>query len=647
MGFGIPLALLGALAVAAPVVIHLLRQRDVPVFRLPTVALLSRATAESRRKLRLRDRWLLFLRALAILAFALGAAGPWIASTRAFDDGRRASLALVIDDSMSMARTEGGDALLSLAVARAVDQLDALPPDSEASLVLAGAPARLAVPRTRELARVRRALVALDPESARGTALLEGVELARTSLSGAAHQRRIVVFSDFAAHGRLTELPPTRGIEWALETLGPVAPANAAVVEANAAPDPTTPGRLALEVVVRGAPGPHAIEVHHDDVLLGRTEVTIEADDAATVGTARVSMHVTEPPIPDAIVRIVADDDLALDDARGLLLEPGAAARVLLVDGEPHAARDRDEVGYLTRALEAAPHDDGGIAFRVVDVDSLPAASLDELDVVVLANVANLRASERERLRRFVAAGGGLLVALGERVDARTLRAELPWLPATPLGPRALPPGTTMRTVARDLPPIDAGARRILALEPALGSEVAVESAGSEEGAALLVRGSEGEGRVAMLALPLDDAWSELPFAPGYVPFVSELLRGLARGRRAPSAVLSAGAVVPIPERSVVRAPDGTTYEPAEGTFADTARPGVYRVLEDGEVTSSFVIAPPASESDLTPGVAPDVGNAENQARSARRTRRRPIDPWFFLLGGLALLGEAWLRVRR
>ncbi len=648
MGFGLPLALLGALAVAAPIVVHLLRQRDVPTFRLPTVSLLSRATAESRRRLRLRDLWLLLLRALAVVAFALGAAQPWVATSRAFDDGRRASLAIVLDDSMSMTRREEGEPLLQTAVTRALEQLAALPPESEASLILAGAPARLAVPRTRELDVVRRALRALPEQSARGTALPEALEVARTNLSGAAHLRRVFVVSDFAAHAHLAELPPTRGVEWALEPLGRTAPRNAAIVEAHAAPDPTTPGQLSVEVLLRAPVGRHEVEVLHDGVRLGVTEVNVAStDEEALVHPARVTLHVAEPAVPDATVRLVVDDALPTDDARGLLLAPAAAVRALLVNGEPHASRDRDEVGYLTRALEAAPRDDGGVAFRVVDVEALALTSLDDVDVVVLANVATLRAPARDRLRRFVERGGGLLAALGDRVDARRLRAELPWLPATVQGARALPEGTSLRTMGPGLPTLDADVRRITSIEPALGSDILVETKGTDEGAPVLVRASQGEGSVALLAVPLDDAWSELPFDPGYVPFVARLLRDLSVGRGAPSAVLTAGATIDLPPDAVVLDPSGTRHEPIDGTFSGTHLAGVYRVMEDDVVQSSFVVAPPAGESDLAPGGLPAVQGSTERARSAGETRRRPVDPWLFLLGGLALLGEGWLRVRR
>ncbi|MBX3249900.1 MAG: VWA domain-containing protein [Myxococcales bacterium] len=652
MGLGLPLALLGLVAIAAPIVIHLLRQRDVPRRVFPAIALLERAVAESRRRLRLRDRLLLLLRALALAAFALGVARPFVVSSRAFDDGRLASLVLVIDDSASMSRRVGRERLLEAAVQRALDALDALPEGSEATLVLAGRPARVAVSRTTELAAVRRALLAMPTTSARGTDLAEAIELGGRALAGASLRRRVLVLSDFAAHAGLTELPSLPGTAIALERVGGEdVPTNDAILDARGAPDPTTPGRVSIQLVVRGAPGTHEVEVLHGDRSIGRGEVVLATEPGTSeVAIGRATLHVPEPEIPDATLRLVAGDALDVDDARGVLLRPPAAVRALLVDGEPHVGRDRSEVGYLARALDAAPRADGGVAYRIVDADAVRPSDLAEVDVVVLANVAAPSARVAAALAAHVRSGGGLLVTAGERVDPHAHRQRFgDLLPAVLGAARALPEGTSLRTVTTRLPALDgATLRRVAALEPAVDAEVWAETGGGDEGAPALVVAPRDDGHVAVLATTLDDEWSDAPYQPGYLPFVVELVRTLAGSRRVPGVVVPGGEELSVPEHAQVLGPDGTTYEPQGGRFVDTHTPGVYRAIRRSrggeEVLGSFVVAPPAEESDITPAPLPSAPTEETNGAVA--TSRRPVDPWFFLFGGLCLIAEGFLRTR-
>ena len=102
MGFAAPWALLALAAVALPVIAHLLRRRDVPVRPLPTIALLRKADVASRRRVRVVDRVLLASRIALIALAALALAAPYASATLAWGDGRVASVAIVIDDSMSM-----------------------------------------------------------------------------------------------------------------------------------------------------------------------------------------------------------------------------------------------------------------------------------------------------------------------------------------------------------------------------------------------------------------------------------------------------------------------------------------------------------------------------------------------------------------
>src|SRR5690606_31831168 len=75
-----------------------------------------------------------------------------------------------------------------------------------------------------------------------------------------------------------------------------------------------------------------------------------------------------------------------------------------------------------------------GIDVQTIDWLGLPSAVLAGFDVVVLANVTDVPAESAEALRRFVEAGGGLTVFLGDRTAARIYNARFggdrPLLPA-------------------------------------------------------------------------------------------------------------------------------------------------------------------------------------------------------------------------
>lgn len=655
MGFGLPLALLGLVAIGVPIAIHLMRNRDLPRVVLPTVALLGRASAESRQKLRLRDRVLLSLRALALLALALGVADPYVVTRAAFDDGRRSSLAIVLDDSMSMYATDGEQGRrIDDARELVLATLDALPEDSEAVLVLAGRPARVVVTRDAGVEAARHALRLLPDASARGTDLAAAVDQARRALAGARFERRLMVVSDFAAHASASSVAwPERGIEVALRRVGPDAQAepdvhNAAVVDARGAIDPTLPDQRSVQIVAHGLRGPTSVEVRGPDgAVLAEASV---GEGLATGDALRHTLHVPAQPTPFATVRLAgADDVLPLDDVRAIMLEPPSAIRVLLVDGDPHPTPTRDEVAWFARALDTSSAGQGRtLRHRIVDPDRLAREELTEVDVVVLANTTP-SGTVAARLAAWVRAGGGLLVTGGERLEERALMARLgELLPAHVEASRQVPEAeqALTRPEGSPLPSLEpTRARRIHPLDPRPGAEVLAHAGGIP----VLVRGRAGEGQVAILGTTLDDAATDLPYFPAYVALATELTRGLAGATREGVRSVDAGSPVSAPPSArEIRLPSDERV-PVRGAtaFRETDAPGIYRWLDgEGEVVGRFLVHAPGEESDLQPAALPELRSEGDTASRAGRTRR-PIGRWFFLLAGALLFAAGAWRERR
>src|SRR5918992_4282110 len=79
MNFLYPAFLLGALAIAVPLVLHLLRRDVAPEVPFSAVRLLRRSPIEQSRRRRLRDLLLLAARAAAVLLLAAAFARPYVA----------------------------------------------------------------------------------------------------------------------------------------------------------------------------------------------------------------------------------------------------------------------------------------------------------------------------------------------------------------------------------------------------------------------------------------------------------------------------------------------------------------------------------------------------------------------------------------
>src|SRR6185295_7514685 len=95
-----PLFLIGSLAAAVPIVLHLLRREPEPRVKFAAVRLLRGAPVEYTDRRRIRELLLLALRVSALVLLALAFARPFLASATAVQSG--AATIVVLDTSYSM-----------------------------------------------------------------------------------------------------------------------------------------------------------------------------------------------------------------------------------------------------------------------------------------------------------------------------------------------------------------------------------------------------------------------------------------------------------------------------------------------------------------------------------------------------------------
>ncbi|MDP9034154.1 MAG: VWA domain-containing protein, partial [Myxococcota bacterium] len=194
-------ALAVALLVAAPYVAHRLRRRRAEEQTFPPARLVEPAPPKARRRSRLEDRTLLATRAAAVLGLAVLGATPFVQCSRLTlqrPGGASVAMALVIDDSMSMRALADGQSRFARAREAARELLSSARDGDAVAIVLAGAPARIALAATTDLRAARDALGALA-ESDRATDLDGAVSLAGGLVSSLPQvDRRVVLLSDLA-----------------------------------------------------------------------------------------------------------------------------------------------------------------------------------------------------------------------------------------------------------------------------------------------------------------------------------------------------------------------------------------------------------------------------------------------------------------
>jgi len=701
VGFLAPLMLIGVLALGVPIAIHLIGRRRARIVKFAALDFLMATKRRTARRLVVRERLLLLLRALACLFVALVLAKPYASCERkgpAVTRGPQAAV-LVIDDSFATGYLVDGKPWLRRAADEGRRLLQQLGPEAEVAIVRTGEAADHPTELTRDHLRLRDQLIAFAP-SARPADTTRALARAAQMLAASSHtQKTVFLVSLLANTGFRPDDPPwgESGPRLVTIDLRPPAMPNLAVVELQVDPEPGTGTRgVAFDAVIANFSGmPAKTEVSlmiADRVVarglleLGPLEKKTKRFLATLPAGARAS---------DAVVSITPDA-LPTDDRRWVRASLRDEVRVLLVDGDPRTVRHDDELFYLEAALRPGDRDDSGTVVRSITAEELarivpspatagakaaPAAlSLDDFDVVILANVPALPTAQVDTLQKWVTAGGGIVVAPGDRLDVAAYdRTMLPLLPQALRDPidttwGASPDEQASRALhlvkweadhpifapfSKDAPELaDAKFYKIALLGPTTSTADRKVLARFTNGAAAIVEASIGAGRTLLFTSTLDRDWTDLPIHPGFLPLVQQTVRHLARKHAVGSdAVHLVGGSVVVATGDLrkleVRGPGGlaSTFEGdrlvgrSNVRFAKTDLPGVYHVTGTDPTGGTrerdelgFVVNLDPRGSDLTkvPEALLPASGTESTATPTDNTRR--IELWHALAALVLLL---------
>ena len=605
MSFLYPAFLIGALAAAIPIVLHLLRRDVAPEVPFTAVHLLRRSPFEQTRRRRLRDLLLLAARVAALVLLAGAFARPYLSAS---SDGPSLQI-IAIDRSYSMS----APAIFDRAQAEARRAIDAVGRGQRVAVIAFDDRATIVAPPGGP-GEARAAVDGLRPTYG---ATRFGPVFERALELGDRDDARLVIVSDLQRAG------------WENET--PV----------------SIPSSLQLELrKIAGEPGNLALVGLRRDGDAVRAAIRNSGQAAAT-GTIRLAVDGRQVASGPFAVGPGAAADVAVPyrlPARGVLSadidDPAGFAldnrRFVLLDatGRPHVLIISDAASqsgfYLTRALQSDVEAGFEVQTRpAAAFGAVPPAELGQQSAVVLASTRNLDRRGRENLLTFVRQGGGLLIAASPDVDPAAIATTMGWRDfsaSEQAGGGAVLAATDLRhPIFRPFGSLAANLGQVRFTRTwkvrADGWDVAARLT---DGSPALLERREGSGRVVLFASDLDRRWNDFPLNAAFVPFVIEAIRHAASLTDAPR------------EYAVADVPSGARPEPGVHALADGRR---ITVNVDPREGATAALTPAEFTAMIGAGPAPAPVPADRQARQTEATQN--LWRYGLLLMLAALVGES------
>lgn len=509
MSFLYPAFLIGGLAIALPILLHLLRREIAPEVPFTAVRLLQRSPVDNPARQRLREWLLLAARVLALLLLAAAFARPYVQGATPPD-----VRVVAIDRSYSM----GGPGRFTSALERARTAIDSAPRGERVAVIaFDDRPHEIAPPGGAAEARAALNGIGVGFGATRYEPVFsKAIELA------AGARGHLIVITDLQRGGWEGSSVPTLPTGWTLDVQDIGASSGNVAVTAIG----VEAGRVLATIRNDG-----------DSAVAGDVRASLDGREVANASYSIPARTSASVPIawkaPETGALSVAIDDptgLEADNTRFVSLGARGSARVLIVSSGGQSGM------YLARALGTSKGEDGGL-----DAEIAPGGRLGEISVeamagypaIALLTTRGVERAARENLVAYVRQGGGLLLAAGPDLEAGVVSTLADWQP--PLSAEVDPPGVPAMTfAATDIRhPIF---RPFGGLSANLGQvrfdrRWRVQADGwsvvarFSDGAPALLERAFGAGRVVLFASDLDRRWNDFPLNPSFVPFALETVR--------------------------------------------------------------------------------------------------------------------------
>ena len=631
MSFLTPLFLLGGLAIAGPIIYHLVRRTTREKTRFSSLMFLLPSPPRLSKRHRLEHLLLLILRCAALALLALGFARPFVRQTPINDPtaAQPKRIVVLVDTSASMRR----DGVWAAATARVEQVLRRAAPVDQVALYPYGKQATPLVSfedwnRTAPGDRVAFAMGRLGGISPTwtgthlGNALVTAAEALGENEDGKTSPgpREIVLVSDLQAGSRMDALQAyewPKGVELLVEPVTARNVTNAGVQLVADGPDSTR----AIDAPVR-ARVTNATDSKREQFKLGWTQAAVAGgatpaewvgapiDAYVPPGQSRV-FALTVPKIGSSVEQITLRGDDEAFDNNTYVIPPAQQRATVLWIGPDVAEDPKQPLFFLRRAFVETPR----VAVQVVAV--APSAPLRPEDVkaaTVIFITGEISAETAAALRNEVtsgktvvlapmtaAAGSSLGALLGREPIALTegrpnnyaMFAEIDF--QHPLFAPFADPRYS------DFTKIHFWKYRKLDAAAIPGARVVAKFDTGDPG---LVEVPVGKGRLYFLASGWHPDDSQLAVSSKFVPLLWSLLEQ-SGGVASFGTQYTVGESVALPAgntATAIRAPGGASETLPSGatTWATTTQPGIYELI-GGVKPQRFAVNLDPNESRTTP----------------------------------------------
>lgn len=532
MSFLTPLFFLGVAALAAPILVHLVRRTRARKVQFPALVFVRQVPQRTIRRRTLQNVLLMLLRCLAILLIVIAFTRPFFSGGSAAKENTAAGATVIlVDNSLSMRR----EPLFTEALKRAEAAIDEARIDEQ--LAVLSFDKRYAVVNrfTADKNRLQLAIRSINAgwDGTDYEQALRGAEslLGEIQTSG---PKKIVMISDFQAPGwnqntatfKLANTTQLTTIDVASND--PVSNIAVTNVEARG--------------VVFGQKYLDNLAVHisnFGDAPRDRIQVDFQINEQ-TVEKRDISLNTRESKVieftgfnlnegANRCTIDVVSGDFAPDNRFYFTLRRETPSKALIAES---ASRGRSDSLHLQSALTT--NDDLPFTFALKSTGSVDPSSISEYALVVLNDAGPISGALADALMKFVEAGGQLIVSTGPRSTADSLNALQRIMPASLREAVQTKAGesVTMTNVKFDHPIFEVfqesgrlAAAHVIGYFRSEAAPTATVLARFEDGSPALLESRTGKGRVLLFTSSLGPSWNDLPLTPLYLPFIHQMVR--------------------------------------------------------------------------------------------------------------------------